>query len=61
MKAKQLILELKELVKEYGDQEVTISYPRWSMQPTTMVKPYDESGNGQSDKGFTRVKRFYIH
>lgn len=57
MKAKQLILELKELVKEYGNQEVTVS----TKGIVSLVRPYDQHGNGPQDEEFTGVKRFHIH
>ena len=60
MKAKQLILELKELVKEYGNQEVTISR-EWGDSEAMLVAPYDKEGNGPQDPQFNGVKRFHIH
>lgn len=56
MKAKHLILELKELVKEYGNQEVTVN-----AGIVHLVKPYDKYGNGPQDEEFKGVKRFHIH
>jgi len=60
MKAKQLILELKELVKEYGNQEVTISDHGGTFEVKS-VKAYDEKGNGPKRETFKGVKRFHIH
>lgn len=60
MKAKQLILELTELVKQYGNQDVTLT-AEWGTGEVVMVKPYDKRGNGPHDERFTKVKRFHIH
>lgn len=60
MKAKQLILELKELIKEYGNQEVTLT-AEWGSGEVVVVKPYDKNGNGPMDERFTKVQRFHLH
>lgn len=60
MKAKQLILELRELVKEYGDHEVTISDDCGTYE-VQFVKAYDENGRGPKRETFKGVKRFHIH
>lgn len=59
MKASEMIKDLRELKKKYGDKKIHFNKPYDS--EALLVMAYDEDGRGEKDDGFKGVSQFYIH